>query len=206
MVQCYVHLVCNNKSIKFYAYFLNLTRVLWVQKRYKEYVSKIQSICLLDRYWKFKFIYFTYICIHLIFYIHIHMIFYIDTYIWYFTFGNFCMENSESASFSQLPCHNRFIICNIFSTYLQKGDVIIDGSRIVLRVSNDIFYSITSAQVFVTATNSYSISTRSWSVIDRASKYQPARISFVHDVHTTKCTLLVFQNMRTVFNDLIVIA
>lgn len=89
------------------------------------------------------------------------MIFYINTYIRYFTFDNFCMENSESVSFTQLPCHNRFIICNIFSTYLQKGDIKIDDSRIVLRVSNDIFYSITSAQVFVTATNSYSISARS---------------------------------------------
>lgn len=150
------------------------------------------------------FISHTYACIW--YFIYIYMIFYINTYIWYFTFDNFCMENSESVSLTQLPCHNRFIICNIFSTYLQKGDIKIDDSRIVLRMSNDIFYSITSAQVFVTATNSYSISARSWSVIDRASKYQPARISFVHDVHTTKCTLLVFQNMRMVFNDLIVIA
>lgn len=164
------------------------------------------SIRLLDKYWKFKFIYFTYIRIHRIFYIHIRVILYINTYIWCFTFGDFCMENSESASFAQLPCHNRFIICNIFSTYLQKGDIKIDGSRIVPRVSNDIFYSIRSAPVFVTATNSYSILARRWSVIDRASKYQQARISFVHDVHTTKCTLFVSQNMRMVFNDLIVIA
>lgn len=49
---------------------------------------------------------------------------------------------------------------DIFSTYLQKGDIKIDGSRIVARVSNDIFYSIRSAQVFVTATNSYSILAR----------------------------------------------
>lgn len=36
LAQCHVHLVCSNKSIRFYAYFLNLTRVLRVQKRYEE--------------------------------------------------------------------------------------------------------------------------------------------------------------------------
>lgn len=131
---------------------------------------------------------------------HIHTIF----YFWRFLYGKFrigiFLPITLSWSFYNMQLYD------IFSTYLQKGDIKIDGSRIVLRVSNDIFYSIRSAQVFVTATNSYSILARRWSVIDRASKYQPARISLVHDVHTTKCTLLVFQNMRMVFNDLIVIA
>lgn len=76
---------------------------------------------LLDKYWKFKFIYFTYIRIHQILYIHIHVILYINTYIWYFTFGDSCMENSKSASFAQLPCHDRFIICNYMIFFLRTS-------------------------------------------------------------------------------------